>query len=312
MTRNDFRGFLTIAAGVCLLFGSAPAPAVTEQETAVDQGLPEMVVEAENQVLQNIVKSTFEVALSAAIIDTFFTDFDEAVLEISPVEGLQPFLNNPRDLHSDQVPHCWLRDPAQPPVVTFFPEDPEGHQARRWALTVTDFRGAPFRHFEDKGQPPGQVAWDGRGDLNEMLQVGYPYSYVFSVTDKGTNTYNYAGISFRIPAVDFREKNERRLEFTGDEVFQKGGTLLRDSGRGWLTRAADQIRKDHPYSPLKVVVQAENKRLAQDRAKVVAEFLVGCMLLSDDWIKVEAVAKPDLRSEMDGSVSIRVEHAAGV
>jgi hypothetical protein len=294
MTRNDFRGFVTIAAGVCLLFGSAPAPAVTEQATVPDQGLPEMVVEAENQVLQDIVKSSFEVALSAAIIDTFFTDLDEAVLVISPVEGLQPFLNNPRDLHSDQAPHCWLRDPAQPPV----------HQARRWALTVTDFRGAPFRHFEDKGQPPGQVAWDGRGDLNEMLQVGYPYSYVFSVTDKGTNTYNYAGISFRIPAVDYREKNERRLEFTGDEVFQKGGTLL--------TRAADQIRKDHPYSPLKVVVQAENKRLAQDRAQVVAEFLVGCMLLSDDWIKVEAVAKPDLRSEMDGSVSIRVEHAAGV
>lgn len=147
-----------------------------------------------------------------------------------------------------------------------------------------------------------------------MLQVGYPYgSCAFSVTDKGTNAWAPPGSASASRPWDFREKNERRLEFTGDEVFQKGGTLLRDSGRGWLTRAADQIRRDHPYSPLKVVVpNVKNKHLAQDRAQVVAEFLVGCMLLSDDWIKVEAVAKPDLRSEIDGSVSIRVEHAAGV
>jgi hypothetical protein len=268
-----------------------------------------MVVEAENQVLQDIRKSTFEVNVTASVIDTFYSAPDEVILAISPVEGLQPFFNNPERLGSVQTPHCWLRDPAQVPVVTFFPEDPEGHKARMWTLTVTDFRGAPFRHFDGKGDPPSQVEWDGRGDRQEMLQVGYPYSYIFQVVDKGTNTYNYAGVGFRIPAVDYREGTGRRLEFTGNEVFREGRSQLDDSGRHWLTRAADDIRRDHPYSPLRVVVQAENKRLAQDRAKEVAAYLTESLMMADDWIQTEAEARPDLRSEMDGSVSIRVEYA---
>jgi len=309
MTLTDLRGFVFIAACGCLLLGSVPAPAWTEQDATLDEGLPEMVVEAENQVQQQISKTTHDIPLSAAIIDTFFCASDELILSISPVEGLQPFLNNPQIMASDQVPHPWLRDPAVTPVVTFYPEDPEGHKARLWSLTVTDFRGATFREFKKGGKPPKSLDWDGRGDKGEILQVGYPYSYIFSVTDKGTNTYNYAGVSFRIPAVDYKEGIERRLDFTGDEVFKRGGSRLSDTGVGWLTRAADQIREDHPRAPLKVVVQAESKRLAEDRAEKVAEFLAESMVLAEDWVGVEAVAKPDLRSEMDGSVSIRVTHA---
>ncbi len=309
MTHTDLRGFYFATACACLLLCSAPAPAWTEQDATLDEGLPEMVVEAENEVEQAIQKTHMEIPLSAAEIDTFYSETDELILAISPVEGLQPFLNNPELMHSEQVPHPWLRDPAVTPVVTFYPEDPEGHKARRWTLTVTDFRGATFRSFEDGGKPPKSLDWDGRGDHDEILQVGYPYSYIFSVTDKGTNTYNYAGVSFRIPAVDYVEGIERCMDITGDEVFKRGKSRLSETGEEWLVRAADLVRQDHPRAPLKVVVQAESKRLAQDRAEKVAEFLGEHMILSEDWVTVEAVAKPDLRSEMDGSVSIRVTHA---
>ncbi len=309
MTHIDLRGFMFITACACVLLCSASAPAWTEQDATLDEGLPEMVVEAENKVEQEIRKTTHNVPLSAAIIDTFYCGTDELILAISPVEGLQPFLNNPEAMHSEQVPHPWLRDPAVKPVVTFYPEDPEGHKARKWSLTVTDFRGATFRRYDDGSKPPKSLDCDCRGDQGDILKVGYPYSYIFSVTDKGTNTYNYAGVSFRIPAVDYVEGIERCLEFTGDEVFKRGGSRLSDSGEGWLIRAADQIREDHPRAPLKVVVQAESKRLAEDRAEKVAEFLSETMVLAEDWIGVEAIAKPDLRSEMDGSVSIRVTHA---
>jgi hypothetical protein len=309
MTHTDLRGFMFITACACVLLGSAPVPAWTEQDATLDEGLPEMVVEAENKVEQEIRKTTHDVPLSAAIIDTFYCDTDELILAISPVEGLQPFLNNPEPMHSDQVPHPWLHDPAVTPVVTFYPEDPEGHKARKWSLTVTDYRGATFRRYDEGGKPPKSLDWDGRGDRDEILQVGYPYSYIFSVTDKGTNTYNYAGVSFRIPAVDYVEGIERCIDITGDEVFKRGASRLSETGEGWLVRAADQIREDHPRAPMKVVVQAESKRLAEDRAEKVAAFLADHMVLADEWVGIEAVAKPDLRSEMDGSVSIRVTHA---
>lgn len=306
---NVLRGMLTVAAGSLMLFAGRAAPAYTEQQGAADAGLPEMVVEAENEVRQDIHKSMYDFPLSAAVIDTFYAPVDEQVLRVSPVQGLNPFLYNPQDLASNQVPHPWLQDPATDPVVTFYPEDPEGHKARSWQLVVTDYRGSTFRTFSKNGGPPGDLKWDGRGDDATMIQVGYPYSYVFSVVDKGTNTYNYAGTSFRIPAVDYMEGTERRLEFSGDQVFVKDRPRLTDVGEGWLTRAADEVRRDQPRSPLKVLVQAETKALAQERAALVAEYLVDEMILAEDWIETEAVARPDLRSEMDGLVSIRVAHA---
>jgi len=303
------RGIFTVAAVSFLLLSGRAAPAYTEQEGAVGAGLPEMIVEAENQVRQDIHKSSFDLPMSAAVIDSFFSSIDEGVLGVSPVQGLNPFLYNPQTLHSDQVPHPWLQDPATTPVVAFYPEDPEGHSARSWQLTVTDYRGSKFRIFNEKGKPPKSVKWDGRGDSNDMIQVGYPYSYVFSIVDKGTNTYNYAGTSFRIPAIDYVEKTERRLEFSGDQVFQKDRPKLSDSGEGWLRRAADQVRKDHPYSPLKVVIQAETQQLAEKRAELVAAYLTEHMILAENWIEIETLARPDLRAEMDGLVSIRVAHA---
>ena len=303
------RGLLTVAAGSLILLSGRAAPAYTEQEGTTGSGLPEMVVEAENQVRQDIHKTRIEFPLSAAIIDTFYVPADELLLSVSPVQGLVPFLNNPEPLLSEQVPHYWYKEPATTPVATFYPEDPEGHKARSWALTVTDYRGSTFRTFGKKSEPPSNVKWGGRGDQGAMMQAGYPYSYVFSITDKGTNTYNYAGTSFRIPAVDYMEDTERRLDFSGDQVFKRDQSKLSVDGEGWLITAADRIRKDHPYSPLKVVVRAETIGLAEQRAQVVADYLVDQMILAEDWIDTEAEARPDLRSEMDGSVSIRVVHA---
>ncbi len=303
------RGVTTGLAAVLLLgLGAITATAVDVRQDS-STGLPEMVVEAENQVQQDIHKSAFILPLSASVIDTYVTWMDEQVLSLSPVEGLGPFLNNPIRLASDQVPHCWLPDPAGTPVVTFYPDNSYGRKVRSWELAVTDFRGDVFKTFRGKGKPPRKIAWDGRGDNGEMLQVGYPYSYVFTIIDEGTNTYNYAGVSFRIPAVDYMESDERRLDLTGDEVFVRDREELRRSGHDWLTRAADQIRQDHPTAPLKVVVQAETEELARARARVVAKELTAAMILPDDWIKTEAEARPDLRAEMDGSVSVRVEHA---
>ncbi len=88
------------------------------------------------------------------------------------------------------------------------------------------------------------------------------------------------------------EGNERRLEFSGDEVFKKDSPKLMTAGEGWLIGAADQVRKDHPYSPLKVVVYAETKTLAEKRAGVVADYLAEQMVLAEDWVETEAIVRP--------------------
>ncbi len=270
--------------------------------------LPEMVVEARNEVRQSIEKGTFEFALDAAAVDSFYAAMDEEALAVSPVSGLQPHLNNLEPLRSEQPPHPWLPEIPRTPVASFFTEEPEGHQTRRWQLAITDFRGSPCRTFEGKGSPPEQVHWDGRSDQGEMLRVGYPYSYVFTTTDKGTNTYNYAGESFRLPALDFREGGDRVLELAGGELFPRRESELTAGGERWLTRSADEIRR-HPYSPVRVVVTAETEALAAARARLVADYLADSMIVPRGQIETAAVQKPDLRAEMDGTVQVVIEHA---
>jgi hypothetical protein len=312
---------LTILALLTLLGGSAMAqttdqtaaggPADGQEFTQAGEGgaaLPEITVEAENKVRQQIQKGAFSFELDAALVDSFFTAMDEEALGISPVSGLRPHLNNLEKLASDQPPHCWLRSMSRAPMVTFFPQDPEGHKVQSWQLTITDFRGAPFKTFTDKNQPPASLAWDGRGDHGEMLKVGYPYSYVFGITDKGTNSYNYAGVSFRLPALDFGQDGNRLLELAGGELFQREQAKLTDRGHDWLIRATDEIRC-HPYSPIRVVVVAESLPLAEQRADAVASFLATNMILPREQVETAAEQKPDLRAELDGTVRIVIEHA---
>jgi hypothetical protein len=270
--------------------------------------LPEMVVEARNQVRQAIEKSAFDLTLSTAMVDSFFSAMDEQALAVSPVSGLQPHLNNLEALRSDQPPHLWLPEVPTTPVASFHTAEPEGHRTDRWELTITDFRGSPTRTYRGKGNAPGLVQWDGRSDHGEMLRVGYPYSYVFTTTDKGTNTYNYAGESFRLPALDYRRDGHRVLELAGGELFARTESEVTAVGARWLRRVADEIRR-HPYSPVRVVVTAETEALAVARADQVAALLARNMIVPREQIETGAVQRPDLKAEMDGTVAVTIEHA---
>ncbi len=296
---------------------AAPVAALAQVEEEAGQewtkdgedgaALPEMVVEATNEVRQKIDKGTFSFELDAAAVDSFYSAMDFDALEVSPVSGLQPHLNNLETLNSDQPPHMWIQELARTPVARFFPSDPEGHKIKNWSLAVTDYRGAPFKTYSGKGNPPESLVWDGISDGGETLEVGYPYSYVFRITDKGTNSYSYAGVSFRIPALDYRQDGDRVLELAGGELFSRLESKLSHQGENWLTRVADEIRR-HPYSPVRVVLTAEDKNTADARTAVVAQYLAESMILPLEQIETETIVRSDLKVEMDGSIAVIIEH----
>ena len=59
---------------------------------------------------------------------------------------------------------------------------------------------------------------------------------------------------------------------------------------------------------MRVLVTAEAQDLAEDRAAEVAAFLAESMILPLEQVKTEALMRPDLRSELDGSVAVVIEH----
>ncbi|HKK71902.1 MAG TPA: hypothetical protein VKA86_11835 [Candidatus Krumholzibacteria bacterium] len=270
--------------------------------------LDDVVVEAQNEVRQDVEKQGYEFELSAAMIDSFLSEADEAALEMSPVSGLKPHLNNIEDLASDQTPHYWLPEVVSTPVARFYPEPEPGHDLEEWKLVITDFRGAPFRTFEGGDDVPDELVWDGFGDDGSMLRPGYPYSYVFTQKDEGTNTYNHAGVSFRVPALRYPRGDDLVLEFSGGELFQRHESRLRIGGEDWLTHAADVVRA-HPYSPVRVEVEAEELALAEKRSTAVAHFLADAMQLPREQVEIDFVQRSDLRAELDGHVRVVILHA---
>lgn len=298
---------------ICAPGAFAQESATAKEETFTEPGqhgavLDDIVVEAQNEVRQDVGKLGFEFVLSAALIDSLHSDADEDALRMSPVSGLQPHLNNLEPLRSDQTPHYWLPEVAGTPVATFYPEPEPGHRLESWRLVITDFRGAPFRVFDGGRKVPDTIRWDGRGDDGSILRTGYPYSYVFTQTDRGTNTYNHAGVSFRIPALRYANGGDLVLEFSGGELFDRRGAQLGKVGSNWMTHAADVVRR-HPYSPVRVEVEAETLDLARTRATNVAHFLADAMLLPREQVEVRFEQRPDLRAELDGHVRVVVLHA---
>ena len=193
-------------------------------------------------------------------------------------------------------------------MATFYPADPEGHKVKDWSLAVTDFRGSPFRTFDGGGEAPERLDWDGLGDNGEMLQVGYPYSYVFTVTDKGTNTYNHAGVSFRIPALDYRQDGDRVLEIAGGQLFVAerdradrqrrelaGPGQRRDPPPSLFAGAGGRDRRDH----------GPGRRARRPGGHLPGRGADPAPRAGGDRVRCR---RPTCKAEMDGSVAVVIEH----
>ncbi len=123
--------------------------------------LDDVVVEAENEVRQGVEKTSFEFELSAAVIDSFLSEVDKEALEVSPVSGLQPYLNNLQPMASDQTPHLWLPEIPGTPVRPL----PRPRTRATDEPLAADDHGLPrlsLSNFRRQGIPPDKLRWDGR------------------------------------------------------------------------------------------------------------------------------------------------------
>jgi len=270
--------------------------------------LPEMVVEAENQVIQEALRSVPLREPTAAEIDSVYSPMDESVLSVSPVAGIRPHLNNLVDLTSTLTPHYWLPEMSRDPVVTFYAEQFPGEDITEWELKIVNFRGAPVRTFAGNGKPPRRLTWNGRDDHGRILDVGFPLSYVVTVTDRGSNTYSYNGSSFRITALDYVDEDDRIVAITGGRIFERGRSELTDAGRDVLDKASDAMA-EHPLSAVTMTVTASSTALGEERARVIAEHLAEQLIIPVEEIRRVVEEEPAAAVELDGEVRLTIHNA---
>src|SRR5207249_9291610 len=116
---------------------------------------------------------------------------------------------------SPYVAKPWLRRFATGPVARF---RPEVTGAVRWRLLVADSRGQTVASFDGTGDPPKEIAWDGRTKSGALVTPGLTYSYVFEAYDRAGNKRNFVGPGFTVPAYRIQTAEGPVLTFGGSSL----------------------------------------------------------------------------------------------
>jgi hypothetical protein len=116
---------------------------------------------------------------------------------------------------SPYVARPWLSHFATGAVARF---RPEVKGVERWKLTVANARGEAIATFQGRGDPPREIAWDGRSTGGGMVVPGMTYSYVFEAHDRAGNKRNFVGEGFQVAAWRLDTPAGPMLTFAGTEL----------------------------------------------------------------------------------------------
>jgi hypothetical protein len=179
-----------------------------EDRVHVDFGRPELHLDLDPEDVPGLTRGT-----ALDVLDRTVPDLATPFVSLSSQER-SPYLARP-----------WLRQFATGSVARF---RPEVKGVVRWKLLVADARGETVASYEGTGDPPKEIAWDGRGKGGEPVTPGLTYSYVFEAHDRAGNKRNFVGQGFTVSAY-------RAPSPSGDVLVMSGRDLaaLEADGSGY-------------------------------------------------------------------------------
>ena len=197
---------------------------------------------------------------------------------------------------SPYLAHPWLRQFATGPVARF---QPNVKDVERWKLMVADSKGQTVTTFQGKGDPPKEIAWDGRSQGGTPVTPGLTYSYIFEAFDRAGNKRNFVGEGFRISAYRLDSPDGPVLVFTGQSLlsslkatrsFGMGADAASRAippiimeAAGWLNEAS------HLSQPIRVTATARSYEQANLLAGRVSAALTEIAL--GDPARIQSVAE---------------------
>jgi len=151
-----------------------------EDRVHVDFGRPELNLNLDPQDVPGLSRGT-----ALDVLDRTVPDLSAPLIALSGQER-SPYVARP-----------WLHQFATGSVAHF---RPAVKGVVRWRLLVADARGETVASFEGTGDPPREIAWDGRTKSGVPVTPGLTYSYVFEAHDRAGNKRNFVGQGFAVSA----------------------------------------------------------------------------------------------------------------
>jgi hypothetical protein len=205
---------------------------------------------------------------------------------------------------SPYVAHPWLSHFASGAVARFRP-DLQGVSS--WKLAIVNARGETVATYSGQGEPPREIAWDGRSQGGAPVVPGLTYSYVLEAKDKAGNKRNFVGQGFKVSAYRLDTPEGPLMVFSAHELpaMAPGRTLAVSATTTppILIEAASWLnQREKPNQPVRVTATAKTYESAQ----ALADFVTRSMTphLIGDPARLQAVAEVQVDAPEGGTIRI--------
>jgi hypothetical protein len=231
-----------------------------------------LTVEGEDRVHVEVERPALDLDLDPSTAPGLAPGSARDVLERESPDLVKPWLGMLARKSDEHLGRPWLGAFATGPVARF---RPELQDVDRWTLTVANSLGQSVVRFTGRGNPPHEIAWDGRTTSGGLVVPGLTYSYVMEAFDRAGNRRNFVGESFQVPAVRFDTPAGPVLTFAargiGSEIDSPGSSA--GSSSPLLLEAASWINQiERLDRPVRVIATA---RSADQAARLAAAVVRG-------------------------------------
>ena len=297
---------------------SAASPATAAKPTRAatrSSGAPLRAVEDSTMTMHGGQEGTVFKSLTVQGEDRIRLDFERPELDVqldpSKAPGLDwgsardvldrttPDLTTPMVMASarDASPylgHPWLSHFASGAVARF---QPEVKGVEWWKLSIVNARGEAVTSFSGKGEPPHEIAWDGRSANGTPVVPGLTYSYVLEARDKAGNKRNFVGQGFKVSAYRFETAEGSTMTLTARELpaIPAGrGAASAGPAPPILIEAASWLnQRPQTNQTVRVTVSARNSDEAQTLADFVSRSLAPYMIGDPARLQSVTEIQPD-------------------
>jgi hypothetical protein len=231
--RREARVLASAAAlAAAILFGAtathaAPGKPAAKDSTMTLHGgqegteLRSMTIEGEDRVHIEFERPTLDLDIDFEKVPGLERGTALDVLDRTLPDLTTPFLALSAKAPSPYMGRPWLRQFASGAVARFRP-DVRG--VERWKLLIANARGETVATYEGAGDPPKEIAWDGRTQSGEPVVPGLTYSYVFEARDRAGNKRNFVGDGFAVAAYRLDGAGGPAMVFSGRDLAASGAT----------------------------------------------------------------------------------------
>jgi len=175
-----------------------------------------MTVEGEDRVHLEVERPGLTLDLDPEKVGGLESGTASDVLNRVPPDLMTGFLESSAHNPSPYLAHPWLSQFATGSVARF---QPSVKDVERWKLMVADSKGQTVTTFQGKGDPPKEIAWDGRSQNGALVTPGLTYSYIFEAYDRAGNRRNFVGEGFRVSAYRLESPDGPVLVFSGQMLL---------------------------------------------------------------------------------------------